>query len=120
MPTPKGHTTAIRAKKAIGTSVYNKQGDKIGTVEDIVLDKTSNNIMYAVVGFGGLLKMGEKFHPIPWAQLDYDEANSGYVVPYSKQDLESAPAGSIDELTGNDGQAFRDKAFTHYNADRYW
>lgn len=121
MTTPSGHTSAIRAKKAIGTAVFNETGDKIGKVEDIVLDKMSNNIMYAVVGFDGFLKMGEKYHPIPWAQLDYDEDKNGYVVPYSKEDLEAAPAASIDDLTAGDGSmAYRDRAFTHYNAERYW
>jgi hypothetical protein len=48
-------------------------GDKIGKVEDVVLDKQSNNIMFAVVGFGGFLGMNEKFHPLPWSTLDYQK-----------------------------------------------
>src|SRR5207248_6462476 len=63
MPTPSGHTTAILASKVRGTPVYNSEGDKIGTVEDVVLDKMSNNIMFAVLGSGGVLGMGEKFRP---------------------------------------------------------
>ncbi|MBU2532382.1 MAG: PRC-barrel domain-containing protein, partial [Alphaproteobacteria bacterium] len=65
MPTATGHTTAIRASRVIGTNVYNSNGDKIGEVEDIILEKTANRIMFAVVGFGGFLGMGEKFHPLP-------------------------------------------------------
>jgi len=53
MTTASGHTSAIRAKKVIGTTVKNTAGEKIGQVEDIVLDKTSNSIVFAVVGFGG-------------------------------------------------------------------
>lgn len=120
MPTQSGHTRAIRAKKAIGTAVFNTQGDKIGAVEDIVLDKLSNNIMYAVVSFGGFLKMGEKYHPLPWAQLTYDERRDGYVVPYTKEELESAPAADIDSLTANDGELYRDRAYDHFKAQRYW
>jgi hypothetical protein len=63
MTTASGHTSAIRAKKVIGTTVKNSAGEKIGQVEDIVLDKTSNKIIFAVVGFGGFLGMNEKFHP---------------------------------------------------------
>jgi sporulation protein YlmC with PRC-barrel domain len=44
MVTTTGHTSAIRATKVIGTNVYNPSGDKIGKVEDVVLDKSSNNI----------------------------------------------------------------------------
>ena len=99
MPTSTGHTTAIRAKKVIGTAVKDTSGEKIGVVEDIVLDKQSNSILFAVVGFGGVLQMGEKFHPLPWAALNYDEEEDAYVVPYTKDELESAPADTIAELT---------------------
>ncbi|MBV9346188.1 MAG: PRC-barrel domain-containing protein [Gammaproteobacteria bacterium] len=120
MTTATGHTAAIRAKKVIGTNVNDSAGRKIGVVEDVILDKQSNNIMFAVVGFGGFLGAGEKFHPIPWESLDYDETQGAYVVNYTKTQLESAPAGSIDELTRDDGRQFRDKTFDYYKAPRYW
>src|SRR6516162_7162586 len=94
MTTASGHTNAIRAGKAIGE------------VKDIVLDKTSNSILFAVVSFGGFLGLGEKFHPIPWAELDYDPSQKGYVVTFTAEQLKSAPADSIDALTQNDGLAF--------------
>ena len=85
MTTSSGHTTAILASKVKGTSVYNDAGDKIGTVEDVVLDKTSNRIMFAALGFGGVLGIGEKYYPVPWSLLDYSEAKGGYVVPLNKE-----------------------------------
>ena len=54
MPTVTGHTTAIRAGKAIGTDVYDCSGKKMGEVKDIVLEKSSNNVLFAVVSFGGV------------------------------------------------------------------
>jgi len=120
MPTPSGHTNAIRAKKVIGTSVVNRSGDKIGSIEDIVLDKLSNNILFAVVGFGGFLGMAEKYHPIPWASLDYSENTGSYVVSFTKEQLQAAPAGSIDELTANDGMRFRERTYDYYKVPRYW
>ena len=120
MGTASGHTTAIRAKKVIGTTVKDTTGKKIGEIEDVVLDKLSNNIMFAVVGFGGFLGMAEKYHPIPWSVLDYNEAENAYVVSYSKDQLKAAPAGSIDELTGDDGLSMRDRTYDYYKAPRYW
>ena len=105
MTTPSGHTSAIRAKKVIGTTVKNTAGQKIGQVEDLVLDKTSNNIIFAVVGFGGFLGMNEKYHPVPWSALDYVESEDSYVVPFTKEQLEAAPADSLEMLTRNDGAA---------------
>lgn len=119
MPTPSGHTNAIRASRVQGTTVYNSAGESIGTVEDIVLSKQSNDIMFAVVGFGGFLGIGEKYHPVPWSLLDYDEDKGGYVVPMTKDVLKSAPAFSIDELTKDDGQV-RDRSYEYYKVEPYW
>lgn len=112
--------TAIRAKKVIGTNVKDTAGHKIGEVEDVILDKDSNDVMFAVVGFGGFLGMGEKYHPLPWSALTYDEGQGSYVVRYTKEQLKAAPAASIEELTAGGGTVFRDRAYDYYSAPRYW
>jgi sporulation protein YlmC with PRC-barrel domain len=120
MTTSSGHTSAIRATKVLGTRVEDPTGQKIGEVKDVILDKESNRILFAVLSFGGFLGMAEKYHPLPWAALDYDEAQSSYVVNYSKEQLQAAPAGSVEELTQNDGRNFRDRTYDYYKVERYW
>lgn len=83
--------TLIAAEKVNGTTVYNTAGEKLGTVDDILLDKVSGRAIYAVMSFGGFLGMGEKQHPLPWSSLDYDTRKEGYVVNVSKKQLEDAP-----------------------------
>jgi sporulation protein YlmC with PRC-barrel domain len=120
MTTATGHTSAIRAKKVLGTGVKDRSGQKIGQVEDIVLDKQSSNIMFAVVSFGGFLGIAEKYHPVPWSALDYDEAEQSYVVDFTREQLQTAPADSIEALTRNNSQAYRDQAYTHYRVPQDW
>jgi sporulation protein YlmC with PRC-barrel domain len=120
MPTASGHTNAIRAKKVIGTDVKDPAGKSIGKVEDILLEKQSNNIMYAVVGFGGFLGMGEKYHPLPWQVLHYDDGQGAYVVNLTKEQLAAAPADSLDALTQSDGLGYRERIYDYYKTDRYW
>lgn len=120
MTTQTGHTSAIRARKVIGTNVKDPTGQKIGEVEDIVLDKQSNQIMFAIVGFGGFLGMGEKFHPVPWSTLDYDASAGSYVVNLTKEQLKAAPADSMEALTKDDGLGYRDQAYAYYKAKPYW
>jgi sporulation protein YlmC with PRC-barrel domain len=120
MTTESGHTAAIRANKVIGTAVKDGSGKTIGKVEDIVLDKLSNNIKFAVLSFGGFLGIGEKYHPIPWSVLNYDPEDGNYVVSLSKDQLKEAPADSIHALTKDDGNRYRDAAFDYYKATRYW
>jgi sporulation protein YlmC with PRC-barrel domain len=122
MTTSSGHTTAILASKVKGTAVYSDSGDKIGTVEDIVLDKMSNQIMFAALGFGGVLGMGQKYYPVPWSLLDYDENKGGYVVPLDKDRLENAPAYELKDLIQHDGGlgGIREKTYSYYNVSRDW
>jgi len=120
MTTESGHTAAIRAKKVIGTKVKGADGKTIGEIEDVVLDKLSNNIMFAVVSFGGFMGMGEKYHPLPWRTLRYDDSQNAYMVDVSEDKLRQGPADSIEALTANDGAKFRDRAYEYYNVTRYW
>jgi sporulation protein YlmC with PRC-barrel domain len=120
MPTAAGHTSAILASKVKGTAVYDATGDKVGHVEDVVLDKLSNGIMFAAVGFGGIMGMGEKYAPVPWSVLDYSEDKNGYVVPMSKEELKKAPAYDLKDLVQGDGQAgkVRDMSFDYFKVPR--
>ncbi len=114
MPSSTGHTAVIRAKKVLGTTVKDPAGQKIGHIEDVVLDKLSNTIVFAVVSFGGFLGIGEKYHPIPWASLDYRNDEEAYVVKYTRAQLEAAPSDTIDELIANDARKYRDSTTAYY------
>ena len=122
MTTASGHTRAILASKVKGTSVYNTAGNKIGHVEDVVLDKKSDNIMFAALGFGGLLGMGEKYAPVPWSLLNYNPDKGGYVVPMSEDMIKKAPAYDLSDLTKDDGafSEVRAKSYEYYNVKRDW
>jgi sporulation protein YlmC with PRC-barrel domain len=83
--------TLIAADKVKGTNVYNLAGEKLGTVDDIMIDKVSGRAVYAVMSFGGFLGMGEEYYPLPWATLKYDPEKGGYLVNLDKKRLEGAP-----------------------------
>lgn len=120
MITPSGHTSAIRATKVIGTTVKDANGRSIGEVEDVVLDKMSNNILFAVIGFGGFLGIGEKYHPIPWSALDYVPNEDAYVVNFSEEQLKGAPHDTIEELLRDNGVPYRNRVYDYYGVARYW
>jgi len=120
MTTHTGHTAAIPASRVIGTSVYNTGGEKIGEIHDIMLDKLSNGIMFAVIGFGGFLGIGEKYHAIPWSALDYEKHEGGYIVPFTREQLEAAPSYSINDLSMDDGTRARNESYDYYKVQPYW
>jgi hypothetical protein len=104
----------ISADKVQGTSVYNAQGDKLGTVDKLMIDKVRGNVEYAVMSFGGFLGMGEKRHPLPWDSLDYSTDQGGYVVNMSKTQLENAPAYDVDDESWLSSNDQRDSIYSYY------
>ncbi|HEX3139702.1 MAG TPA: PRC-barrel domain-containing protein [Rhizobacter sp.] len=85
-----GHS-CISSNKVEGTPVYNPNGDKLGSIDDLVIDKRSGHVRYAALEFGGFLGMGTDRYPLPWDMLTYDTGLDGYVVPLQKDQLEKAP-----------------------------
>jgi len=111
--------TLIAADKVKGTNVYNPAGDKLGTVDDIMIDKVSGRAIYAVMSFGGFLGMGEKHHPLLWATLKYDAQKGGYLVNLDKKQLQDAPnydRGSDFKWTPEYGRTVD----SYYKAPSYW
>lgn len=84
-------SSVISSDKVQGTKVYNPNGDKLGSVESLLLDKLSGKVRYAVMEFGGFLGMGTDVYPLPWETLKYDTGLGGYVVSLTKEQLEGAP-----------------------------
>jgi hypothetical protein len=81
----------ISADKVVGTSVYNRQGEKLGSVYGLMLNKLNGRVAYAVMSFGGFLGVGESYHPLPWGVLTYDTNLDGYLIDLDRSRLENAP-----------------------------
>ena len=87
----------ISSDKVEGTTVYNNAGDKLGSIDDLMIDKLSGQIRYAVLEFGGFLGIGTDRYPLPWNVLKYDTSKEGYVVPLDKAKLTDAPRYTNDD-----------------------
>src|SRR4029453_6661371 len=103
----------ISSSKVAGTAVYNANGEKLGSVDDIMIDKRSGLVRYAALEFGGFLGMGSDRYPIPWGMLSYDTNLNGYVVPLKKAQLEGAPRYPQSEVPEYDDEYGR-KVYDYY------
>ena len=87
----------IASDKVEGTAVYDRSGERLGSVYNFMVDKHSGQVAYAVMSFGGFLGIGERYHPLPWKKLDYNPQLGGFVVDIDKSTLEGAPTYSREE-----------------------
>ena len=125
MAQPAADHTLITAHRVTDTPVFNLEGKRIGRIEDLSIDKTSGQVRYALLSFGGFLGIGERYHPLPWSVLDYDTEKNGYVLPLNKAQLENAPSYEKSELEafGDGDQSYRDSLYAYYGAygaSPYW
>jgi sporulation protein YlmC with PRC-barrel domain len=89
---PREETASLIASdKVEGTAVYGPDGDEIGRIENLMIDKLSGKVAYAVLSFGGFLGMGTDHYPLPWSMLKYDEKKGGYRASINREQLETAP-----------------------------
>ncbi len=98
MATTHSTSDVISSDRVEGTSVYNANGEKLGSIDDLMIDKHSGQVRYAVLEFGGFLGMGTDRYPLPWSMLKYDVGQDGYVVPLDKAKLEGAPKYSESQV----------------------
>lgn len=59
-----------QGSKLISMNVYNEQNEKIGTIKELMVDK-SGNIASAVIGVGGFLGIGERDVAVKFADLKW-------------------------------------------------
>jgi hypothetical protein len=81
----------IGSDKVEGTPVYRLNGDNIGQIERVMIDKIRGKVAYAVMSFGGFLGIGEDYYPLPWSVLTYNPTLGGYEVEITDQQLKNAP-----------------------------
>jgi len=115
MNTSMTHSDVICSDKVEGTAVYNKTGDKLGSIDSLMIDKQSGQVRHAVLEFGGFLGMGTDRYPLPWSMLKYDTERDGYVVPIDKSRLDDAP-----RYAHNDESPFNSEAGYGQRVNKYY
>lgn len=111
--------TLNRASKVIGTNVEDANGNKIGDIKDVVLDRKSGQVAYAVVDFGGWLGMGDKYFAVPWKALKSGD-NDRYVLNTSKDALKKAPGFDKDHWPDMASANWNRENAQAYNQKPYW
>jgi hypothetical protein len=81
----------IESDRVEGTTVYGLDGNQIGTIKRLMIEKISGRVAYAVMAFGGFLGLGEEEHTIPWDKLTYDTGLGGYRTDITEEQLQGAP-----------------------------
>jgi sporulation protein YlmC with PRC-barrel domain len=99
---------AFKMNKLRGSEIRNLQGEKLGTVEDFVMDMDKGTINYIALGTGGVLGLGEKLFAVPFneSKMSMDGSNVFFVVNVSKEKLKNLKGFDKDNWPENAAPGF--------------
>jgi len=109
----------IASDRVEGTAVLRPTGEKIGSIERVMIEKVSGRVAYAVMAFGGLLGVGHRHFTLPWSTLTYDENLDGYVVNISEEQLNAAPDYDREGEIWSD-RTREEELHRYYDVPPYW
>jgi sporulation protein YlmC with PRC-barrel domain len=81
----------IESDRVEGTTVYDREGNKVGTVRRLMIDKMTGHVAYAVIAFNTFLGLGGEEYTLPWRKLDYDTGLEGFRTDVTKEQVTGAP-----------------------------
>jgi sporulation protein YlmC with PRC-barrel domain len=105
-----------RSSKLIGVNVYNDNNEKIGDIQELIVDK-SGKVDNVVLGVGGFLGMGEHYVAVPMEKLKWvNEPVRTSSTTTAPKDKSTASASNAGTTTGEANRANR----TERAADEKW
>ena len=100
--------------------VRNAAGEDLGKIEELMIDVNTGRVAYAVLSFGGFMKMGNKLFAIPWEALQLDAQNKQFILNVDKTRLENAPGFDKDNWPDMADPRFGTTLYQHYGYKPYW
>ncbi|HWB82610.1 MAG TPA: PRC-barrel domain-containing protein [Bryobacteraceae bacterium] len=120
MDPDKSYRRVLSASSLEGDSVRNSAGESLGKVDELMIDIPSGRIAYAVLSFGGFLRMGNKLFAVPWSALKVDQDEKCFILDVDKAVLENAPGFDKDNWPDMADMTWGAEVFRHYGAVPYW
>jgi sporulation protein YlmC with PRC-barrel domain len=110
----------IESDRVEGTAVYDRSGNRIGTIKRVMLEKMSGRVAYAVMSFGGFFGIGADEYAVPWGMLDYDTNLEGYRTNLTAEQLRNAPTFSREKGHDWSDRNRERELHDYYRVSYYW
>jgi sporulation protein YlmC with PRC-barrel domain len=84
-----------RVSSLIGTSVKNKKGEDLGSIQGIVFDLKAKKVLYAGMAYGGVAGVGSKYFAVPWEAMEFvsptlKAGDRAFLISVEKSELEQS------------------------------
>ncbi|MCW1432195.1 PRC-barrel domain-containing protein [Novosphingobium sp. JCM 18896] len=107
-------TRQLAEAEISGLNVRSRDGDKLGHVKSLLVDKESGQAVYAVLSLGGFLGLNKSYYPVPFHVLVYGLPEDDYVLTLDRRLLEGGPSWSSNPPDFD--QAYADRVTSYYRS----
>jgi sporulation protein YlmC with PRC-barrel domain len=109
-----------KASKLMGTSVKNLQDEKLGKVENLLVDLPSGRVVALIVSSGGFLGMGDELSAVPPTALRFTTDRETLQLDASKEMLSKAPHFKANQWPDLGQPSYADSVYRAYRVDPYF
>jgi hypothetical protein len=110
----------IASDRVEGTAVRRANGERLGHIERLMIDKVTGKVSYAILSFGGFLGMGSSLLPLPWARLTYNPKFEAYQLDIDDEELKRAPSFRADKDFDWGDRSKEADLHRYYGIPPYW
>lgn len=110
----------VAANALTGHKVFNRNGETLGEIADILLDVPRGRIAYAVMGVGGFLGVGERRVALPFTALTLDTDRQCFLMDASLEAFKTAPAVDETRWPPTPDLGWHEEVHRYYGARPYW
>jgi sporulation protein YlmC with PRC-barrel domain len=114
------HNNVLSATELIGDKVVNRVGEKLGQIEELMLDVEKGRVAYAVLSFGGFLGMGDKHFAIPFEALKLDADHDSFILDVDQEKLKMAPGFEKSNPPKAADRTWGAEIYKYYGYRPYW
>ncbi|MCC6232760.1 MAG: PRC-barrel domain-containing protein [Verrucomicrobiales bacterium] len=111
---------AGKASQLIGTTVHNLQDEKLGKLEDVLVDLGSGRLVAAVISSGGFLGMGNELSAVPPGALKLSSDGASIRLDASKAMLAAAPHFKSDQWPDFTESSYTEVVYRAYRQEPYF
>lgn len=110
----------IASDRVEGTAVFGRDGDKIGTVKQLLIEKRGGQVTDVIVSVGSFLGMGGELHSLPWSKFTYDTDLGGYKLDVTEEQLGEAPTFDEDNRERPHDRDYQVTVYEYWQVPTYW
>ena len=110
----------LSATTIINDKVVNLRNENLGYIDELMIDRNSGRIAYAVLSFGGFPGTRDKLFAVPWEALKVDSENKQIILDVDPETLKAAPGFDQNNWPDMTTPEWHSSIHAYYGFEPYW